>query len=276
MHTAIIHPAAIAIEKVPVYFSVNEIKVKRYTLCLEMVGTILNDLSINKRADTASLFHTLGQIAYCVDSHLDDLSLEQKEKLFVLFPGFFDTLSKQAGEKEFNNVLRDLCDQLNTSLYPPSLCIDLFRFYDLCKKHDLLQALKTFSITVVEAAILKCRAKNANEILKSLELEGNAAVSFLLKLLQKENLVHHSQKNFKKTRAYLSCLEKMLNVADDLYDHKKDAAKGIITLKTGISYYFILSRQLLKLFFTATFRYNFLFFRHFIVFTHRYIRSEFA
>lgn len=274
MHTAALHNSTIAIGTIPVYFAVNNTKARRYVLCLEMAETVLQDFFPNKQSAASPLFQTLGQVACCIDNHLDDLSVEQKETLADLLPAFFDSMSKREDKAVFSDLLWELCHQLNTSLYPPSLCTDLFQFYIFCAKHDLLPELKNFSMAVIESAILKSKAKNADEILKSLGQEGNAAVSFLLQLLQKENRLQHEHKKFKRLKNYLGRLEKMLNIADDLSDYKKDKAKGTITLTAGNSYYFALSARLLKTFFSTSFKYRFLFLKHFVVFTRRYVRSE--
>lgn len=273
MYSATIHNPAIAINRIPVYLAINKKKAQRYMLCLEMAGTVIRDFFPGKQAAATSLFQTLGQVACCIDNHLDDLNFQQKEKLLELFPVFFDSLGEQANEIIFGDRLWQLCDQLDTSLYPPSLCTDLYQFYCFCKKHELIEELKIFSIIVIESAISKSKAQTGSEILQSLAMEGNAAVSFLLQLSEKEGCIKNDRKS-KKLKNYLGRLEKMLNIADDLSDFKKDKAKGTITLKTSSSYYFTLSGKLLKTFFSTIFNYHFLFLKHFFVFTGRYIRSE--
>ncbi|MEI9943723.1 MAG: hypothetical protein WDN26_05825 [Chitinophagaceae bacterium] len=276
MQTAILHNPTTLVNRIPVYFTINQKKARRYILCLEMVETVLQDFFPQKKIDntTRPLFQTLGQVACCIDNHLDDLALDQKEYLQEIFPVFFYSLSNAQDEAAFSDRIWELCHQVGTSLYPPSLCTDLFQFYSFCTKHNLVQELKTFSIGVIQSAITKAKAKDAKEILESLALEGNAAVTFLLQLLQKENRIHASDKKFYKLKKYLSQLEKMLNIADDLSDYKKDKSKGTITLHAKSGYYFSLSSRLLKIFFSTSITFHFIFLKHFFLFTRRYILSE--
>jgi len=273
MQSISIHTPVIAATQPPVYFAINHKKTQRYILCLQMVGSIVKDFLPAQKLP-ASLFETLGKVACCIDNHLDDLSIEQKKRLLELFPSFFTSLVNLEKENDFSKALWKLCDQLGTSLYPPSLCTDLYQFYCFCKKENLVDELQTFSVHVIQSAITKSAAKNGNEILQSLALEGNAAVSFLIQLLQKQTTA--DARVFMRLKSYLGRLEKMLNIADDLSDYKKDKLNKLVAVTGGSSYYLPLSGKLLKTFFSTTLRYHFLFGKHFIQFTVRYLRSEFS
>lgn len=273
MHSAAIHTSVIAPERLPLYFSINHKKTQRYILCLQMVGTIVKDF-LPEQQLPATLFENLGKVACCIDNHLDDLDIDQKKKLLELFPAFFSSLATLETGNDFSEALWKLCDQLDTSLYPPSLCSDLFEFYCFCREQNLLDELQTFSTLVIQSAVSKTAAKNGNEILQSLALEGNAAVSFLIQLLQKKAMA--DSKVFGRLKNYLSRLEKMLNIADDLSDYKKDKLKKLVMVQADSKYYLPLSGKLLKTFFSTTLHFHFLFGKHFIQFTLRYLRSEFS
>ena len=274
MYTTTLYNPAIIIEKFPVFTTVDEKKVRRYILCLEMVEKILIDFSPSKKPAFA-LFQQLGEVACCIDTHLDNLDLKQKERLFYLFPPFFDSLGKSPDERFFNERLQELCNQLETTLYPPSWSATLFRFYRLCADHNLVAELRSFSINVIDAAVLKSRATTAKEMLASLKLEGSSSIFFLLQLLQKESLIEIGKNKCRKLSNYLGCLEKMLNIADDLCDYKKDRSKGTINIKANTTvHHLTFGGMLLKTFVTTTIRYNLLFFKHFAVFTYSYLRSE--
>lgn len=273
MQSISIHTSVIAANQPPVYFAINHKKTQRYILCLQMVGSIVKDFLPDQKLPL-SFFETLGKVACCIDNHLDDLDIEQKKKLLELFPSFFMSLASLEKENDFSEALWKLCDRLGTSLYPPSLCTDLFQFYCFCKKENLVDELQTFSLLVIQSAIAKTAAKNGNEVLQSLALEGNAAVSFLIQLLQKET--DANDRVIMRLKNYLGRLEKMLNIADDLTDYKKDKLKKLVTVHAGTDYYLPLSAKLLKTFFSTTLHFHFLFGKHFIQFTVRYLRSEFS
>jgi hypothetical protein len=275
MYTTTLHNPAIIVERFPVFTAVNEKKIRRYTLCLEMVQKVLLDFFPAKQPDTR-LFQQLGEVACCIDTHLDDLDITQKKMLSDLFPSFFDSLGKNPDQYFFTERLQELCNKLGTTLYPPSWSATLFKFYTLCARYNLVSELKSFSVDIIQAAVLKSMAKNTKAVLKSLKQEGTASITFLLQLLQKEGLLQFEKNSSRKLSNYLGRLEKMLNIADDLCDSKKDKSKGTISVETGAFYHMALGSTLLKTFSTTVIKYPFLFLKHFAVFTYRYLRSELA
>lgn len=250
-------------------------KIRRYELCLSFVQSIIGDFfpAVDK-PEAKPLFHTLGHIACCIDSHLDALDTRQKETLLQEFPVFFQQLSDNDKEEAFTWQLSALCIKLNTSLYPPSAAHMLFSFYDYCRKKELLPELLSFSLSVIRSGIRKSTANTPAMVLESLQEEGQAAIRFLLLLLQKENLVDPLAPRHPALLAYLSRLERMLNIADDISDHRKDKRKGTISLPTGPAYFFTLGKRLLQTFAQTIWTQPLKFPKHFILFTGRYLGSE--
>jgi hypothetical protein len=254
------------------YSVVDEIKYRRYNLCLLHVQTIIADFFPAAGSSRLKhLFHTLGNVACCIDTHLDDLDISQKEKLLREFPDFFDSLPENGNEDLFSMHLSSLCRSLGTVLYPPEAAYMLSRFYRYCSELGVLAELKEFSIAVIKAGVKKSQARSGKEILHCLAMEGSAAIHFLLLVLQKERVVVCRDKKFYRLQRYLHRLERMLNIADDIGDSRKDKAKGLIELNIGFTYYFFLCSRLLKTFSATLLFHHFLFLRHFALFTRRYL-----
>ncbi|MBL7752636.1 MAG: hypothetical protein JNN29_14740 [Chitinophagaceae bacterium] len=254
---------------------VDTSKHRRYELCLSFAQTMIGDFfpTVNQPA-THSLFSTLGHIACCIDSHLDALDLDQKEKLLSEFPVFFDQLPENDQEEAFTWHLSALCIKIGTALYPPSAASMLFRFYSYCRKNNLLDPLLAFSLAVIRSGIDKSKAQTPQAILNCLHEEGKAAIRFLLLLLAKENLIDPASPRYLPLQTYLSRLECMLNIADDLSDHRKDKKRGTISLPINLSYFRVLGKRLLHTFVLTIWSQPLLFPKHFIFFTGRYLSSE--
>ncbi|MBI1341642.1 MAG: hypothetical protein GC171_01775 [Terrimonas sp.] len=262
-------------EALPVFTLINEDKYRRYALCLGFVQTIISDFfPAASSEELRPLFRRLGNIACCIDTHLDDLDASQKEILLQEFPSFFDALPVDGTETSFFYHLSALCNRLGTSLYPPSAASMLFGFYQYCAQQGILGDLRKFSLAVICSGYEKCKANNAEAILECLQMEGHAAISFLLTLLQTENLVNENDPQYPSLKNYLHRLECMLNIADDLGDSQKDRQKGTISLVTGFGYYYLLTARLIKTFGITIARNHFLFIRHFFLFSRRYLLSE--
>lgn len=250
-------------------------KLRRYELCLAFVQNIISDfVPAVALPEAKPLFQSLGHIACCIDSHLDALDINQKEALLHEFPQFFQQLPANDSEEAFTWHLSALCIKLNTSLYPPSAAHMLYSFYNYCRKKDLLPELLAFSLSVIRSGIQKSKAETPTAILQCLQDEGQAAIHFLLILLQQESLINPNLPRFHALRAYLSRLERMLNIADDLSDHRKDKQKGTISLNTGPSYFLVLGKRLLQTFAMTIWTQPIKFPKHFIFFTWRYLGSE--
>lgn len=264
MNTAVLHNQTIVYD--------NK-KPRRYVLCLEMTQTILNDffpLAQNK----SYLFQQLGEIAYCIDTHLDDLDINQKEKLLQLFPAFFDTLGSSPDETSFREKINLLCYQLGTGLHPGPCISLLYPFYIYCMDQGLGSELKNFSMTVIRSAILKSTTGKAADVLKSIKEEGSACVHFLLLLLEKEKLVYPGNRKFISLKGYLQRLETMLNIADAIYDYKKDKKNGVLGSDVGKKLHYILSVSFSKAFLNTIFKNHFFFLKHFVVFSGRCLRAN--
>jgi hypothetical protein len=248
-------------------------KPRRYVLCLEMTETILKDffpLSENKQA----LFQQLGAIAYCIDTHLDDLYIEQKEKLLQLFPSFFDTLGLNPDEITFREKLNSFCHQLGANMCIASSISLLYPFYIYCMEQGIGAELKDFSMTVIRSAILKSKTDRATDVLKSIKEEGAACVHFLLLMMEKEKLVCSGNRKFISLKGYLQRLETMLNLADAIYDYKKDKKSGVLGLHAGKGLHYLLSVSFSKAFFSTIIKNHFFFLKHFVVFTGRCFRAN--
>lgn len=254
---------------------VDASKHRRYELCLSFAQTMIGDFfpSVNQPS-AQSLFSTLGHIACCIDSHLDALDLDQKEKLLAEFPDFFKQLPENDQEEAFTWHLSALCIKIGTALYPPSAASMLFRFYAYCRNHDLLEPLLGFSLAVIRSGIHKSKAQTPQAILDCLHEEGKAAIEFLLLLLTKEKLIDPSSPRYIPLQSYLSRLECMLNIADDLSDHQKDKKRGTINLPINLSYFGVLGKRLLHTFALTIWTQPLLFPKHFLFFTGRYLSSE--
>lgn len=248
-------------------------KPRRYILCLEMAETILKDffpLSENK----PGLFQHLGKIAYCIDTHLDEMHIEQKERLLKLFPSFFDTLGQTPDEITFHQKLNSFCHELGTNICTDSAISTLYPFYTYCMKHRIGAELKEFSMTVIRSAILKSRTDKATDVLKSIKEEGAACVHFLLLMMEKEKLVCSRHRKFISLKGYLQRLETMLNLADAIYDYKKDKKNGVLGLHVGKNFHCLLSVSFSKAFFSTIIKNHFFFLKHFVVFTGRCFRAN--
>ena len=257
------------------YSLIDGNKYRRYELCLGFVQTIIGDyFPAAENEGTRELFYTLGTIACCIDTHLDDLDTGQKEILLTEFPGFFDALEQVKSEEAFAYHLSALCTRLGTSLYPPSAASLLYGFYVYCRQRNMLKQLKEFSLAVICSGIDKSRASSAKEILACLAMEGGAAIHFLLQLLQAEKVIDTDGKKLLSLTKYLQRLERMLNIADDLADGRKDKKRGTITLPTNAGFYFVMGSRLFKTFFVTLAKNNLRFLRHFTQFTGRDIFSE--
>lgn len=262
-------------EEGSLYSLIDGNKYRRYELCLGFVQTIIGDyFPAAKNDETKELFFTLGTIACCIDTHLDDLDTDQKETLLIEFPAFFDALEDAGSEEAFAYHLSALCTRLGTSLYPPSAASLLYEFYAYCQQKNMLKKLKDFSLAVICSGIDKSRASSAKEILACLAMEGGAAIHFLLQLLQTEKVIDTDGKKLISLTKYLQRLERMLNIADDLADGRKDKKRGTITLHTNAGFYFVMGSRLFKTFFITLANNNIRFLRHFTQFTGRYIFSE--
>lgn len=249
-------------------------KYQRYELCLSFVQKLIGDFhpAIYSQ-ETENLFHSLGQVACCIDTHLDALSLSQKEELLLAFPAFFDQLPK-GNETAFSWHLSSLCLHLGTSLYPPAASKTLYAFYEYCREKDLLNALKSFSLTVIQAGVDKANARDASAILASLHQEGSAAIEFLFRLLEKLTGLNRHDRAYARLKTYLTRLESMLNIADDLGDHRKDRMNGTIQVQPNARFFYTLGKKLLFTFFATLFTQPLRFPKHFLIFTWRYIGSE--
>lgn len=254
---------------------VDTSKHRRYELCLSFAQTMIGDFFPTVNHPSAhSLFSNLGHIACCIDSHLDALDLEQKEKLLAEFPVFFEQLPENDQEEAFTWHLSALCIKIGTALYPPSAATMLFRFYTYCRNNNLLEPLLGFSLAVIRSGIHKSKAQTPRAILDCLHEEGKAAIEFLLLLLTKEKLIVPSSPRYIPLQSYLSRLECMLNIADDLSDHRKDKKRGTISLPINLSYFGVLGKRLLHTFALTIWSQPLLFPKHFIFFTGRYLSSE--
>lgn len=253
-----------------VFTPLNLGRIRNYELCLHFVQHIISGYFPAAGArEHEHLFHTLGQVACCIDTHLDDLNLEQKKLLLEKFPVYFDTLP--ADESVFHLRLKEICSQLHTFIYPPSAAIMLYRFHRYCAERNLLDELKAFSLQVIRSSVQKAEARGGKEVLHCLALEGEAAIRFLLLLLQKEGVIPASGIKKGKLNCYLQRLERMLNIADDLADCRHDREKGVIRVNTGLAYHFTLVTRLLQTFALTIFRHHVFFFMHFFRFTHRWL-----
>ena len=264
-------PSASAIPQV--FTPVNVARLRNYEVCLCFVQRIIASYFPAAHAkELQPLFHTLGQVACCIDTHLDDLNLQQKQQLIERFPAFCDALSVDEGI--FYKQLQSLCGDLHTSIYPPSSAKMLYQFFCYCKEKGLHDELKQFSMAVIRSSVLKAEAKSGREVMQCLTMEGEASIRFLLLLLRAEQVLPSSGKQIVALQAYLSKLERMLNIADDITDSRKDRQRGIISLNTGWGYHLSLVSRLMQTFLSTLFQHHVFFIRHFLLFTRRWIASH--
>jgi hypothetical protein len=252
---------------------VNVTRLRNYELCLCFVQRIIGSYFPAARSkELQPLFHTLGQVACCIDTHLDDLNQLQKKQLLELFPAYFDALSDK--EDIFYKQLHELCSKLNTSIYPPSSAKMLYQFFCYCKEKGLQDELKQFSLAVIRSGVQKAGAASGKEVMQCLAMEGEASIRFLLLLLQSEKALPVNDIEIKNLKSYLRKLERMLNIADDIADSRRDRQRGIIKLNTGWNYHFSLISRLLQTFFSTLSHHHVFFVRHFVLFTRSWIASR--
>jgi hypothetical protein len=248
-------------------------KTRRYDLCLSFITQVLKDFDIATDRSHVDLMSFLGEVASAIDSALDHLSLQDKEKVYWSFPPFFKELLKVDTASEFRLICENYVIDKQIDLSTP-LHYDLF--YKLVSDVKLLQIereLNNFSLAVIHASILKQKAVRVRELSQSIKLEGKAAVEFLVLFLQRSSLLNHSR-NHLRLKRYLIILERILNLADDLLDGRKDYKTGVFRLRLGPVYYFHFLRKMIAQISYAFLMQPFLFTKHSIHFSFRYLLLE--
>jgi hypothetical protein len=129
-------------------------------------------------------------------------------------------------------------------------------------------------LAVIRSGVQKAGAASGKEVMQCLAMEGEASIRFLLLLLQSEKALPVNDIEIKNLKSYLRKLERMLNIADDIADSRRDRQRGIIKLNTGWNYHFSLISRLLQTFFSTLSHHHVFFVRHFVLFARSWIASR--
>ncbi len=262
-------------DKISIYLedqSIDSTKSMRYLICLNFIKTVIEDFNGPLPLNTVAIFNQLGHIACCVDTYIDDLSIEVKKDLAESFPAFFDSLKRVESEQEFENkCLNYRSDRLFLAEQACSYN-SLYNFYIDCKDLGLLEDLKSFSMDIINSSVAKQNAIHPKELLVSVEKEGRSAVAFLVKFLRSHSILNDT--NSMQLSKYLKGLERVLNLADELVDSKRDKRDGVIQLDLDFTYYFILGTAFLKAFLKSFISRPLLFSKHCLQFSYKVLRLE--
>lgn len=266
---------AISSVSIPFNEASNDIrKQERYVLCMRFIQKVIGDFRYLSAGIHDDSFTQLGHIASCVDTYIDELTIEVKHELESSFKDFFHSLQNINDPYHFQqeclNYRKDhlfLADQV-CSYH------ELYHFYDECRSLGLLDALCAFSLDMIKTSAEKQAAENPNSLVETVKQEGNSAVDFLILYLKAKQIVELNNEQQRNLKKYFISIERVLNLADELLDSRGDQQKGIITIRLNLKYYLILGSKLSYTLLKTFINYPLTFSKHIVQFVYRAIQLE--
>ncbi|MBR9860291.1 hypothetical protein GYB22_06000 [bacterium] len=247
-------------------------KNKRYELCLEFIGTILQDFEIDSNEENQKTLSFLGDVACGIDTALDLLPYEEKEEVYWSFTDLYHRLLGAEDLPHFDILCSTfISSKLKTRIPAPDSPL-LFKLVCEAKALKIERELHQFAMKTIHASLSKQSASSVDELLSAIKLEGESAVDFLLFYLDKKSML--GQNNSRRLKAYLIQLERMLNLADDLLDSKADHKKGIIKLNINLRFYFKMTRTFAAHFIKTWFQFPVIFTKHCLRFSSKSLMLE--
>ena len=247
--------------------SYDSLKYRRYSLCLSFLQEVVEEFE-DLQPEFHQDFQQMAYIACYVDDYVDQLSFSQKQLLLDKFGLFFNKLKSAQGPSEFEK----LCMQFIASndLPAASYCdYSVMHAYMLsCRESKLNPQLLHFSLAVLKSSMLKQKAESFGSVRDALKLEGVAAVEFLMAYLKSKGVLDKDQ----KMEGYFLQLERMLNLADELADAKKDWRVGQLGYMPNLAFHLRLSLLLMWQLVLTTLAQPIRFIRHLLRFSYRAIR----
>lgn len=252
-----------------IYSEAMDHRKAKYIACLHMVNQILTErLDVQPNIRHFTLF---GSVASYIDHELDLLSYDEKVQFRHRYPILFEQLWAAEERLEFSIAIQKSISDFDIAWHYGQALDDIYALVQMSREYGLKEALHEFGSQIIDAAIVKHRCHDTACVVSTLESEGRAAVSFLSTYLN--TLYPEQEKNIEQTVLYLSDLEQLLNLADDVFDARNDKVKGIISSDMEATYPIKLAIHFMAHVVRVWSRNPLSFIRHGIQFTLRYIRA---